>query len=139
MCFGKTKTVKSQKEKNILARQNELGFNIEDNCDYIDHDHFETMKPKSSGLRIVQINCRGTKSELDDLDDFLSSLKYPDVIIISETWLKQGESMYIDIKGYKFKGIHREYKKGGGVGFLIKEGIIYKPRLDLIKGSQYKL
>ena len=96
------------------------------------------MKLNVSGLRILQLNCRGLKSKLDDLDELLKVIKYPDVIIINETWLKAGESKFVDIKGYKFKGIHREHKKGGGVGFLIKEGIIYKSRPDLTKQSQEK-
>ena len=41
--------------------------------------------------------------------------KQPDVVILSETWLKEGEEKYVDFKGYKYEGINREHKKGGGV------------------------
>ena len=88
------------------------------------------------------------------LEELLDQLKLPDLVIVSETWLKEGESKYVDLKGYKYEGIHRECKKGGGVGILIKDSIIYKPRPDLnkqvqhnsyehyfieIKGSQYNV
>ena len=58
-------------------------------------------------------------------------------VILSETWLKEGEERYVDIKGYIYEGIIRKHKKGGGVGFLIKDRLIYKTRPDLIKNCQH--
>ena len=51
--------------------------------------------------------------------------------------LKEVESKYVDIKGYKYEGVPREYKTGGGVGILIKDSIIYKPRPYLNKQVQH--
>ena len=82
---------------------------------------------------MLQLNCRGIKSTLDELDELLAQLKYPDIIIISETWLKEGESKYVDIKGYNYEDVPREHKKGGGVGILIKDTLVYRPRIDLNK------
>ena len=48
------------------------------------------------------------KSKLDELDMLITDLKQPDIIIISETWLKSGEEKFINIKGYTFEGIPRE-------------------------------
>ena len=52
-------------------------------------------------------------------------------MIISETWLKSGEEKFINISGYNFIGAPRPNKKGGGVGFLIKDGIPYRELADL--------
>ena len=95
------------------------------------------MKPSKSSLNILQLNCTGIKSKLDEIEELLVQLKQPDVVILSETWLKEGEEKYINIKGHKYEGIHRENKKGGGVGILIKDRLIYKPRPDLNKSSQH--
>ena len=93
------------------------------------------IRASQNDLRVVQINTRGIKSKLDELDMWISDLKQPDIIIISETWLKSGEEKFINIKGYTFEGIPREQKKGGGVGFLIKHGLIYRELIDLNKSS----
>ena len=137
MCFGKTKTLKSLREQCISSNEPELGFNIEDRCDYIDHDQILEMKPNKSSLNILQLNCRGIKSKIDKIEEFLVQLKQPDVVILSETWLKEGEEKYVDIKGYKYEVINREHKKGGGVGILVKDRIIYKVKPDLNKNCQH--
>ena len=66
------------------------------------------LETSQNDLRVVQINTRRIKSKLDELDMLITDLKQPDIIIISETWLKSGEEKFINIKGYTFKGIPRE-------------------------------
>ena len=133
MCFGKTKTLKSLREKCIGNNESKLGFNVEDRCDYIDYEQFQEVKPCKSSLIILQLNCRGIKSKLEEIEELLTQLKQSDVVILSETWLKEGEEKYVDIKGYKYEGINREHKRGGGVGILVKDRLIYKTRPDLKK------
>ena len=91
MCFGKTKTLKSLREQCTSSNESDLGFNLDDRCDYVDHDQLKELKPCNSSLFILQLNCRGIKSKLDELEDLLVELKEPDVVILSETWLKEGE------------------------------------------------
>ena len=113
MCFGKTLTLKSLREKCTSSSEPELFFNLDDRCDYIDHEQLLEMNPSNSSLIIQQLNCRGIKSKLDEIEELLAQSKQPDVVILSETWLKEGEEKYIDIKGFKYEGINREHKKGG--------------------------
>ena len=63
MCFGKTKTVKSLREKCNSTKAHELGYNLDDRCNYIDHEQLTDMKPSRTGLSILQLNCRGIKSK----------------------------------------------------------------------------
>ena len=135
MCFCKTKSVKSLKAVKNTMNNVELGYNMTDSCEYIDYECIGELKASQNDLRVVQINTQGIKSKLDELDMLISDLKQPDIIIISETWLKSGEEKFINIKGYTFEGIPRECKKGGGVGFLIKHGLIYRELIDLNKSS----
>ena len=130
MSFCKTKSVKSLKAVKNTMNDVELGYNMTDSCEYIDYECIGELKASQNDLRVVQINTQGIKSKLDELDMLISDLKQPDIIIISKTWLKSGEE-----KGYTFKGIPRERKKGGGVGFLIKHGLIYRELIDLNKSS----
>ena len=48
MCFEKTKTVKSRREKCNSNKAHELGFNLDDRCDHIDHEQITDMKPKKN-------------------------------------------------------------------------------------------
>ena len=134
--IGKTKTLKLLRDKCNSTTEPELGFNLDDRCDYIDHEQLLDMKPIKSGLNVLQLNCRGIKSKLDEIEEILVQLKQPDIVILSETWLKEGEEKYVDIKGYKYEGILTEHKKGG-VSILIKNSLIYKPRPDLNKNTQH--
>ena len=53
MCFGKTKTLKSLREKCTSSNESELGFNLDNRCDYIDHDQLQEMKPCKSSLHHI--------------------------------------------------------------------------------------
>ena len=85
MCFGKTKTLKSLREKCASGIEPELGFNLDDRCDYIDHDQLLERRPSNSSLTIQQLNCQGIKSKIDEIEELLVQLKQPDVVILSET------------------------------------------------------
>ena len=114
MCFGKTKTVKSLKALKATTEYVKLGYNTTDSCDYIDYESIEDLKAAHKDLRIIQFNVRGLKSKLDEIDTLITDLKLPDIIIISETWLKEGEEKFVNISGYTFEGMPRPRKKGGG-------------------------
>ena len=57
-----------------------------------------------------------------------------DIISLSETWItnNQHQLHYVNIAGYKSIFKHRKDKRGGGVGFYIKD-ISFKTRNDLTK------
>ena len=65
------------------------------------------------------MNIRGIRNKYIDLIDLLNRLDEPDIIILCETWLKPNDPDP-KILDYKFIGRHRSNRKGGGVGFLIK-------------------
>ena len=88
MCFCKTKSVKSLKAIKNTMNNVELGYNITDTCKYIDYECIGELETSQNDLCVVQINTRGIKSKLDELHILITDLKQPDIIIISETWLK---------------------------------------------------
>ena len=131
-CFAQTKTLKLLKERNQGSDTvTDLGFNWEDNCDYSPFDSIETIVTNNNDLRIIQLNIRRLKGKLDELSSLLGKLKYPDVVILNETWLKDSDMNRIRINNYAFKGRTRVNKKGGGVGFLIHTDVIHRHRHDL--------
>ena len=132
MCFTQTKTIKLFRERKPSSDTVvDLGFNWEDNCNYLPFDSIETLVNNDNDLRIIQLNIRGLKGKLDDLGNLLWKLKYPDVVILNETWLKDSDTNRIKINNDVFKGRPRVNKKGGGVGFLIQTNVIHRQRHDL--------
>ena len=91
-----------------------------DNCNYIDWDDIPNLNNESKNkLKVLQLNIRGIRNKYIDLIDLLNRLDEPDIIIICEMWLKRNDPDP-KILDYKFIGRHRSNRKGGGVGFLIK-------------------
>ena len=132
MCFAKTKTLKSL--RSVKDNQNtelDLEINCDDTCDYLTNDSIELIENNVSDLKIVHLNIRGLKSKINDLSDLLKKLKNPEIIMLNETWLKESDNNRIILPNYKYEGISRNNKKGGGVGFLIRTDILYRTRNDL--------
>ncbi len=57
--------------------------------------------------------------------------KYPDIILICETWKQEKKHDMFRLPGYNFIEVHRMTKKGGGVGIFINEELNYYRRNDL--------
>lgn len=79
------------------------------------------------GLRIVHLNIQSYFHHIDELRSDLQR-HVPDIILISETWLKSWhvEGM-LTINGYQLIRNDRcDEKRGGGVGMLIKKGMKFK-------------
>lgn len=53
------------------------------------------------------------------------------VIGITETWLNDDNANGYELEGYKYAGVNRSNKKGGGVGIYVAEKINYKTRNDI--------
>ena len=75
---------------------------------------------KINKLKILTINVRGIKGKLTSLTSALNT-HGTHIAAITETLLGNNEK--ITIPGYTWKGKNREKKKGGGVGFLIRDDI----------------
>ena len=97
------------------------------------------------------MNIRGIKGKYYDLIDLINKLNSPDIIILCETWLKSSDA-HPQIAGYYYLGKNRQSRKGGGVGFLIKNNLKCRclPELELssdmteslfveIKGNRHNL
>ena len=137
MCFAKTKTLKSLRSaKNNQNIRLDLEINCDDTCDYLTNDSVELIENNRNDLKIVHLNIRGLKSTINDLSDLLVKLKNPEIIMLNETWLKESDNNRIILPNYKYEGIPRNHKKGGGVGFLIRTDILYRTRNDLISDAK---
>ena len=95
--------------------------------------NIETLKNHQK-YSTAHINCQSILSTFDRFAIMLKSYEF-DIISLSETRLTHNQHQldYVNIAGYELIFKHRRDKKGGGVGFNVKEKISFKRRNDLTK------
>ena len=116
------------------------GFNYDTNwdcCDYVDPSSLSDIVG-AQDLVILQWNTRGLRGKLDDIEDFLNNIleQKVGIVLICETWLNNKSPPLLSIKVYKFIGKPRIDRKGGGVGFLIRNDIMFRRKESLEVNSK---
>ena len=103
-----------------------------DTCDYIDPTQLPINVNKHD-LLILQWNTRGLRGKHDAVVNLLNNIleQKVDIVMINETWLNNKSPPLPPIAGNKFVGKPRSDRKGGGVGFLIRNDIIYRRKENL--------
>ena len=99
--------------------------------------HIETLKNHQKYTSIAHINYQSILSTFHEFAVMLKSCEF-DIISLSETWLTNNQHQldYVNIAGYESIFKHGKVKKGGDVGFYIKENISFKKRNDLTKNIE---
>ena len=94
----------------------------------------ETLNEFRAHTSIAHLNTRSVTSSFDEFNLMLTTYGF-DIVALSETWLKDNNFLldYVTIPGYNSEYRNREQKRGGGVGFYLKENIKYQVRKDLVK------
>ena len=100
-----------------------------DTCDYIDPSKLPEHMGKND-LLIVQWNTRGLRGKLDDIESLLNRTleQKVGIVIINKSWVTNNSPPLPKINGYKYIGKARKNRKGGGVGFLVRDDIIFRRR-----------
>ena len=103
-----------------------------DTCDYINPTQLPISKNEHD-LLVIQWNTRGLRSKYETITEFLNNKleQKADVIMINETWLNNKSPPLPPLPGYKFVGKPRTDRKGGGVGFLIRDDVIFRRKENL--------
>ena len=131
MCISKTDTL-TETIKHTKLESSKLDLEW-DTCDYVSIDDLSNCDLNDTSLNILQYNVRGILSKTHDLTDLLSNVAKNkiDIVILCETWLTNANTDRLHIPGYSYEGIARSNKKGGGVGFLIRNDLKYRRNKDL--------
>ena len=111
---------------------------FEDRCDYIELEETESIKIDKQDFVVLQLNIPGLIGKQKELSRFLFDIlgrSFVDVVILCETWLTKESEKWVSFPGYIYHGIARKHKKGGGVGFLIKEGLKFSEH-EILSGCQ---
>ena len=78
---------------------------------------------KLEKLKILTINTRGIKNKTKSLENTMKA-HGTHIAGITETHLQKGEQINID--GFKWLGKERTERKGGGIGFLVRNDLLNK-------------
>ena len=71
-------------------------------------------------LNILHVNIRSLQKNFDNLVCFIKCLpKPPDIIAVTETWLKESTQQLYQLDGYEAHHIYRTTREHGGVSFFI--------------------
>ena len=92
-----------------------------------------------NGFSILHLNSRSFNRNRDNIEVFLSNIKYNfSIIAMSETWFKQdnSNSNYIDIPNYSLINVPLLNRKSGGSALYTHDSISCKIRIDLILTAQ---
>ena len=102
------------------------------NCSYINLDDCKSIESTKHDLCVLQLNVRGLIGKQQQLSDLLSKCTKQgkiDVLILVETWLTKESMSRINMPGYSYVGNIRKTKKGGGVGFLVRNSLFINPEM----------
>jgi len=88
--------------------------------------YLNTVEDKNQ-LFVIHWNIRSLRKHFEELLTFLETLQYkPDIIILTETWLTDTETLYFHISQYCDIFQCRQSQRGGGIAMYIKESLDFQ-------------
>jgi len=80
-------------------------------------EFIESVTSNDHFLKIFYSNIRSIKAggKFQELKHKLAQLNYPDIIVLTETWLREGEEVLFQIPDYTLFSVVRNNKRGGGI------------------------
>ena len=103
---------------------------------YFSVENFETVSDQLNGdkFSILHLNVRSLNKSIDNLRDFLTSLKGKfSVTVLTESWCDEtaNKNSLFDLENYNSVHKTRKNKKRGGICFYIHKSIHFKVRNDV--------
>lgn len=94
--------------------------------------------PNISSLRILYLNARSILSKVEEIQHLINTTYVPEIMIFSETWIRQNQIKYFQMEGFSSFLIGREDRTGGGVGILVRKNygvsrVIYQFMSNIIE------
>lgn len=97
-------------------------------------------KDNPNSTSIAHLNVQSLMSTFNEFGVMVNDRNF-DIIALTETWLTDSKQQldYVQLPGYVTEFRSRVGKKGGGVGFYVKEEITFKPRRDLTRTCELEV
>ena len=126
--------------KKVALSENNVNLDMLNNLDTVNCNYYTPAKFQEQSINensenffsIFHLNIRSISNKFDMFKQLTSTLnKKFKVIGLTETWLNDDNANNFGLEGYKYIGVNRSNKKGGGVGIYATEKFNYKLRNDL--------
>lgn len=103
-----------------------------ENNEAVTDKHLNLLNEHNNKVSISHLNTQSITSSFPQFEAMLNRYKF-DIMTLSETWLKDNIQLlnHVSIPGYNVEFSNRKDRRGGGVGFYVKESLTYKVRKDL--------
>jgi len=93
----------------------------EKNCDSVNK---VPVSQCDHNIRLVYLNARSIVNKIYDVQSYLAGLSNPDVVIITESWLRNEQKQFFNFPCYTSYFVCKKEKRGGSVGKLVKSSLV---------------
>ena len=127
---------------NLLNIDPDFNLPVQTSSCYYDDSSFNRLYSSDQNLHnmfsAIFLNIRSASKNLESFHNYLHLLNHEFPIIgLAETWLNQDNELLCTLPNYKYHGELRSTRCGGGVCFLVKDHINFKPRRDIDEFSDH--
>lgn len=125
----KTKTTETENLTGIkLNKANNVNLYKDKKTDFIVPTKNSKVTKQQNNLIIASLNIRSIRKKLNELEIVSENLKRkPHIIItITESWLREEELKFFNIKTYQSIGNCRSTHRGGGIIIFLRNDINFK-------------
>lgn len=97
--------------------------------------YFDIPAPEEKTVQIVYLNARSLRGgKLQEIETIISVLKEVDIVVITETWLRQPELPFYNLQGFQLYSSTRNDNSshGGGINVYINESWKATLKLNIV-------
>jgi hypothetical protein len=76
---------------------------------------------EDGGVAALAINVQSLRNKYDEIQVLIAEQNYPDIIILTEIWIKPHEQISYNIDGYNMYAISEEKNAAGGVAIYVSK------------------
>lgn len=127
---------------NLLNIDPDRNLPVQTSSCYYDDSSFNNLYSTHQNLHnmfsAIFLNIRSASKNLESFHNYLHLLNHEfPIIALAETWINRDNELLCTLPNYKYHGKRRSTRSGGGVCFLVKDQINFKPRIDLDEFSDH--
>lgn len=101
--------------------------NLNSVSQYYSEDQYNNCFKSDNKISIIHFNSRSLYANFQNIKEYLNQFTLPfNIILISETWMRNERGTDFGLEGYNFVYRNRENKNGGGVAMFIDKNLHYK-------------
>lgn len=90
----------------------------------IDEFKFSCLPYSQKELNFLYLNARSLRNKFDEFEYLVDQFAEPDIVIVTESWIRNGEQDYFNLDRYTAKHLVRPELRGGGIAIYYKNSVL---------------